>query len=132
MNPPSNPMNSVSHTSSLYSKKKDRTGIFYRMSDGFLPASITKILYRPIFKTALIEINGWSLIHFSTGAASRGLGLPLMSYVIIHCIFEIFQLWIEENVLDAAEAMDISLDILFGVLGFVATDKAISLWNSNV
>lgn len=104
---------------------EDRTGFWKRMSDGFLSPPITKILYRSYIKTDRIDINGWSLVHFLTGSVSSMMNIPLSTYVIVHCIFEIFQLWAEENELDLTEFIDISLDILFGVLGYIITNRVI-------
>lgn len=80
------------------------------------------------------NINLWSITHINWGILFGLLSLKypqvfnLVSLVVIHTLFEIWELWafgyFDEVPLDCREVLDVLFDTLFAVLGFYLGAKA--------
>lgn len=104
----------------------------YRSGDAFLPASTVKFLHQYIVgnDNSLYYINLWHINHFFSGVLFGLFHLylykvssPLLFYIVIHTLWELWQLFIGMTVADLRGVIDILNDTVFGTLGVYLTLK---------
>jgi hypothetical protein len=103
----------------------DPTSLIYRSGDAFLPASVTQFLmqYWVGNDTSLFYVNNWSLVHFTsgilTGVAASWLNWtnPLLMGLVIHTLWEIWQIVIGMTRLNVRGAVDITMDTIWFMTG---------------
>ena len=96
----------------------DRTTLLQRISDGFIPPDIAKILYQPFFRVGPTDVNGWSLVHMISGMLFALVTHNIWIALLVHTGWEGFQFIAGDNKFDIETAIDISLDTLFFLAGF--------------
>lgn len=104
----------------------------YRSGDAFLPASTVKFLHQYIVGNdkSLYYINLWHINHFFSGVLFGLFHLylykvssPILFYIVIHTLWELWQLYIGMTVADLRGSIDILNDTVFGTLGVYLTLK---------
>lgn len=96
--------------------------LLQEISDGLLPKQIRTILYKPIIGT----VNGWSFVHFLTGIVVGTFLTNKLTAFIIHSLWEIFQFVAGDNRFDKETLIDVTLDTIFFMCGFLLSNKIIS------
>lgn len=99
----------------------DRLSFGKRMSDAFLPPAITRALYTTIVPVGPAEINGWSFMHLLSGMILALLwpSVEWWQALIIHTMWELFQALIGDNKMTLETLVDVPLDTLFFMAGFL-------------
>lgn len=92
-----------------------------KVSDAMLPDRYADILYKTIFfKIGPTDVNGWSIVHFASGILlSSIMNGPVIYGFYIHTTWELFQFVIGDNLLDLESFIDISMDTLMFLSGWV-------------
>ena len=112
----------------------DRTSWKYRSGDAFLPDPVVKFLHQYIVGNdkTLYYINLWHINHFFSGVFFALIHLyiykvssPLLSYLVIHTLWELWQLYIGMTVPDLRGIIDILNDTVFVTLGVYLTLKVL-------
>lgn len=104
------------------------TDFLYRSGDAFLPPEIVERLDIQILgtKESLYYVNYWHFVHMLTGIAFSyffmGYGIleTVIRYILLHSIWEFWQIYIGMTRLNARGGIDILNDTLFGLIGVVA------------
>lgn len=98
----------------------------YRSGDLWLPKPLVTVLdtYLIGSKNSLFYLNVWHINHFLSGVFfglfhlyGRAVPSPFLTYLILHTLWELWQLWIGMTPRSIRGALDILVDTLVGVLG---------------
>lgn len=100
------------------------TKFLYRSGDFFLPRCIIDKLDTDIFRTRYVYMNGWSVMHFLTGVIlSWYTRFSLQKLIIVHTVFEIWQMIIFMTSRDLPGLSDTVTDTLVYVFGIITASK---------
>lgn len=110
-----------------------RTDWIYRSGDIWLPAPVVEVLDRYIVgdKTTLFYLNGWHINHFFSGVFFACLVFwfripsPLLTYIVVHTLWELWQIAIGMTPLTLRGMLDILVDTGVGILGYTLTASLI-------
>jgi len=104
-------------------RPEDVPKFLWRSGDAFLPEKVKKVLdaYLMGSDNSLAYINGWSLVHFGTGAVLAKLfpEWSVLKAFILHCFWEIWQIAIKMTPPTQRGVIDTLVDTLMFMLGFV-------------
>lgn len=108
-------------------RPEDVPEFLWRSGDGFLPDSIKKILDTYILgnDTSLVYINGWSFVHLGMGVVVAKLfsDWTIGQAFLLHCAWELWQIVIKMTPATSRGLIDIFMDTLFFMTGFVLARK---------
>jgi hypothetical protein len=104
------------------------TDFLYRSGDAFLPLEIVERLDTQIIgtKDSLYYVNYWHFVHMFTGVAFSyffmryGILDIVIRYVLLHTLWELWQIYIGMTRLNMRGGIDILNDTLFGLIGVIA------------
>lgn len=90
--------------------------------DLFLPKQVRSFLeiYHVGSDRSLIYITNWSLIHFVTGSVAAWGGLSLWTAFLLHTLWEIWQLLVQNTPWTPRGVIDVGMDTLLFLGGFLA------------
>ncbi len=103
---------------------------WYASGDLFLPKNIRKILETYIIgnDTSLFYITLWSFMHMLSGVMYSFVSSSLVNYVIVHTLWEIWQIYIGMTRINTIRAIiDVFVDTIMGVIGFIIGDRYIKV-----
>jgi len=95
---------------------------WYASGDLFLPKQVRNFLETYIVGNdkSLFYISFWSLMHCLSGILFSFVSNSLQDYIVIHTIWEIWQIYIKMTPIDTLRgAIDIFTDTFMGILGFI-------------
>ena len=106
-------------------KNEDRTTFLKRVSDAYLPPPLVEWLSGTVFFTVNnADIDGWTLVHFLSGIITGMLLTQnIKEALIIHTLWECFQVVAGDNKCDLETITDIFFDTIAFVLGFLVITK---------
>jgi Cu-Zn family superoxide dismutase len=98
-----------------------KDSLVYRSGDLFLNDTVKKFLYTYIIGNddSLVYVNNWSVVHFLSGIITYillqflGIDKLFLSGLIIHTLWEIWQIIIQMTKLNARGLIDIGMDTAF-------------------
>lgn len=105
----------------------DKTSLVYRSGDFFLPKDIVDYLNTYIVgnENSLYYLNYWHINHLLSGVFFAIVHLtlykfysPFLTYLLLHTIWEIWQIFIGMTALDLRSFIDILNDTFFGSIGY--------------
>lgn len=97
----------------------NKESLLYRSGDAFLPPAIRQILtqYWVGDDHSLFYVNNWSLVHFASGILTAALTPtawnPFLVGLVIHTVWEAWQIAIGMTRLNTRGFIDIGLDTVW-------------------
>lgn len=101
---------------------------WYASGDLFLPKEVRRILETYIIghETSLVYITLWSFMHMLSGVLFIFVSNSLVDYVIVHTIWEIWQIYIGMTPIHTIRGIiDVFVDTIMGMIGFILAKKYI-------
>lgn len=102
---------------------------WYASGDLFLPKEVRTILETYIIgnDTSLFYITLWSFMHMLSGFLFRFINNSLVNYIIVHTVWEIWQIYIGMTHVDTLRGkIDVVVDTVMGIIGFIFAKKYIA------
>jgi hypothetical protein len=109
----------------------DKESLLYRSGDAFLPDAARKILRRYWIGDdySLFYVNNWSLVHFVSGILTATLmptnWNPFVVGVVIHTLWEAWQISIGMTRLNLRGVVDIGMDTVWFMTGMWLTVRTL-------
>jgi hypothetical protein len=99
---------------------------WYASGDLFLPKPVRTILETYIIgnDTSVFYITLWSFMHMLSGVLFSFVNNSLVNYVIVHTIWEIWQIYIGMTKINTLRGIsDVFVDTIMGMIGFILANK---------
>jgi hypothetical protein len=111
----------------------DKNSLLYKVGDGFLGKSIRNFLDKQLLgekNKTLIYINLWSIMHLFSGILVYSfITTDIYQAIVIHTIFELWQIYIGMTNVDIYGITDSFVDTLFFILGFYIAKRLFIKYN---
>lgn len=103
----------------------DENTLLFRSGDFFLPKDIVVFLDKYIFgnDSTVMYINHWSIIHMISGMIVGFTTGNLFHAITLHTLWELWQLNIKMTKVSLRGFIDVSMDTVMFVIGFLIVKK---------
>lgn len=100
--------------------KEEQDTILFKSGDFFLPRGIVDFLDKYIIgqDDSVMYINYWSIIHMLSGMLVTVVITDPLYALLIHTLWELWQIFIKMTHLNKRGVIDISIDTVMFMLGF--------------